>query len=597
MRILHYLEIENFKRFGERRRIELDHPAVLIGPNDCGKTTVLQAISLWSYAVQNWWDAKGANSSKDRPSVALNRLAIVSVPVLRTRHFWRDLVVRRGNREVALRITAGVECEGRVRSVGMRFRNYGDDLVYCFPDDATREAPDLLQFAADLKVDLLYPQAGLAMEEPVLQPRRIRALLGEGQTGRVLRNLCLVVYEESPSDWKAIADLMARLFLVELEVPRETGRGLLALDYRQKGAKGPLDISLAGRGMQQMLLLFASLFGGRGRLLLVDEPDAHLEILRQRQAYVLLREVAARRDSQIVMVTHSETILREALDRNLTFLLRGSADNLADRSEIADALRHYGAEHYVRARERGYALYVEGRTDLDLLRAFAERLEHPVLDCWDERINAFYVQDNHPDPDLDSELERVEGGYGVTPTRHFFGIRGMVPGLRGLAILDRNGRVREDTEDGGLRLVHWQRYEIENYFVSPELLERYALSRAEGSTLFDGFGAEAGSVLDALVLERVFRGRDRDFALWKAADPETRRLLWEAETRQTKLSEFAEEFFRRLADRTEQPMLLRKGDSHQLIPFMAPEAIPDEVGEKLDILKDLFDHAEPAEEE
>ena len=31
MRLLHYLEIENFKRFGEKQRIELDHPAVLIG--------------------------------------------------------------------------------------------------------------------------------------------------------------------------------------------------------------------------------------------------------------------------------------------------------------------------------------------------------------------------------------------------------------------------------------------------------------------------------------------------------------------------------------------------------------------------------------
>ena len=35
MRLLHYLEIQNFKRFGDKQRIELDHPAVLIGPNNC----------------------------------------------------------------------------------------------------------------------------------------------------------------------------------------------------------------------------------------------------------------------------------------------------------------------------------------------------------------------------------------------------------------------------------------------------------------------------------------------------------------------------------------------------------------------------------
>jgi len=50
MRLLHYLEIENFKRFGDKQRIELDHPAVLIGPNNCGKTSAIQAVALSSFA-------------------------------------------------------------------------------------------------------------------------------------------------------------------------------------------------------------------------------------------------------------------------------------------------------------------------------------------------------------------------------------------------------------------------------------------------------------------------------------------------------------------------------------------------------------------
>jgi hypothetical protein len=51
MKHLHYVEIENFKRYGKKQRIELDHPAVLIGPNNCGKTSVLQAIALWSIGL------------------------------------------------------------------------------------------------------------------------------------------------------------------------------------------------------------------------------------------------------------------------------------------------------------------------------------------------------------------------------------------------------------------------------------------------------------------------------------------------------------------------------------------------------------------
>ena len=224
---------------------------------------------------------------------------------------------------------------------------------------------------------------------------------------------------------------MARLFAVQLGKPQETARGSINLFYRQDNVKELLDVALAGRGFQQLLLIVAYLYSHRGSVLLIDEPDAHLEILRQKQVYVLLREIASTNASQVILVTHSEVILEEALDRNLTLLLEGQADDLAAKTNIRNTLKHYGAEHYVRARQRGYVLYVEGRTDLDVLRALAHRSHHRAAACWDERINAFYVQDNFPNPDLDAELERVEGGFGVTPRQHFFAVREMVPGLGG----------------------------------------------------------------------------------------------------------------------------------------------------------------------
>ena len=385
---------------------------------------------------------------------------------------------------------------------------------------------------------------------------------------------------------------MQRLFSVELSEPVENARGSITLEYRQYGVREPLDVSLAGRGMQQVLLLLANLYSDRGRVLLIDEPDAHLELLRQRQIYVLLRDLAAQRDTQIVLATHSETLLRDALDRNLTLLLGDRADDLANEREIADALRHFGAEHYVRARQRGHVLYLEGRTDLDLLRALAEHLGHPVLTRWDEMPNVFFVCDNYPDPDLDSELERVEGGYGITPLKHFFGIRGMVPDLRGLAILDSNGRSPTDTDDGGLLTVYWRRYEIENYFITPTVLREYAFSSYGDATLFAGFRTEIESVLDTVVRERVFGGTERDFLTWKGLAEDAARLVWEARTERLKVSAVAEVFFEALAERLSRPVLLRKRDYRDLVPFASREAIPAEVGEKLDLLKSLLERAE-----
>ena len=598
MRLFHYLEIQNFKRFGDRQRIELDHPTVLIGPNNCGKTTAIQAIALWSQAVKTWYDSNGNAPTKERTSTSLNRLSLVSVPVQRTRYFWHNTVVRKRNADIPLVITLGVFHENKVEPVTMRFRNQGEELIYCTPDEATLARPALIETAARVKVDLLYPMSGLETEEPILQLGRIDVLLGQGQTAQTLRNLCLLVLKNAPGDWQKITTLMRRLFAVELGEPEETARGSIDLFYRQPEVKEPLDIALAGRGLQQMLLIFAYLYSHWRSVLLIDEPDAHLEILRHKQVYVLLREIAHENESQVILVTHSEVILDEALDRNLTLLLDGRADDLAAKTDIRNALKHYGTGHYVRAKQRGYVLYVEGRTDLDILRALAKRLEHPAVGSWDDRINAFYVRDNFPgpDPQLDSEIERVEGGFGVTPREHFFALREMLPELYGLAILDSERSHRTDTNSGGLQIKYWRRYEVENYFITPAVLKQYAKQAYSDLPLFaEPFASEIDDVLDALILERVFSGRALDFATWQGLDVEAARLLWEASTERIKLSDFAETFFRRVAERRGHAMVLRKGDLHQLLNFVDPPSISTEVSETLDLLKVLFDAAKPGE--
>jgi hypothetical protein len=438
--------------------------------------------------------------------------------------------------------------------------------------------------------------SGLETEEPILQPGRIDVLLGQGQTAQVLRNLCLLVFKDAPESWKRIAELMRRLFSVDLGEPTETTRGSIDLFYRQDHVREPLDVALAGRGFQQMLLIFAYLYSHRRSILLIDEPDAHLEILRQKQVYVLLREIAAQNESQVVLVTHSEVILEEALDTNLTLLLGGQVDDLAARTGIKNALKHYGADHYVRARQRGYVFYVEGGTDLENLRALARRIGHRAADLWDERINAFYVQNNFPDPELESELERVEGGFGVTPKKHFFALRELVPGLHGLAILDNDGKGREDSDEGDLRIVYWSRYEGENYFVTPRVLKAFVEQHYADIPLLGPSEAEIESVMDALILERVFGSRAHDFETWRKADAEAARLLWEARTERIKLIDFAEEFFRRLAASKGHAMLVRKGELYRLVDLVDPGTIPQEVAEKLDLLAGLFENAAPGEE-
>jgi hypothetical protein len=591
MRLLHYIEIENFKTFGSKQRIELDHPAVIIGPNNCGKTSVIQAIALWCQAVKTWHTARESSAAQERAGTPLNRLNILNVPVQRTRFFWHDTKVRTGNHDIPLVITVGVSFRGKVEPIPMRFRNQGEDLVYCSLDESIRNNRDLIAHVARINVELLYPMSGLEIEEPVLQPGRIGVLLGQGQTAQVLRNLCLMVYQGSPADWDRIVELMKRLFQLDLKTPVQNSRGAIELAYSQTGVKEPLALSSSGRGFQQMLLIFAYLFSHKRSVLLVDEPDAHLEILRQKQVFVLLRDIATQNESQVVIVTHSEVILDAALETNLTLLLDGQADNLAKKVQILEGLKLYGTANYVRARQRGYVFYVEGGTDVDILRALAEKLKHPAASVWDENANVYFVENNYPEASADSELERVEGGFGITAKEHFNQLRKLLPGLRGLAILDNDGRSRQDFEDQGLRILYWKRYEVENYFITPDLLLKYVAERNLELGLFAVDTQQAELVLGELVQERVFGGDRDDYLVWKNSASDAGRLIWEAKTQTVKLSSFAEEFFRRLGDRTGLEMLLTKGELHRLVESADSDVIPREVSDKLDLIADLFQKA------
>ena len=47
------ITIENFKRL-EHVSFDLTERVVLIGPNNSGKSSILQALTLWEAAVRKW---------------------------------------------------------------------------------------------------------------------------------------------------------------------------------------------------------------------------------------------------------------------------------------------------------------------------------------------------------------------------------------------------------------------------------------------------------------------------------------------------------------------------------------------------------------
>jgi len=219
-------------------------------------------------------------------------------------------------------------------------------------------------------------------------------LLGEGQTAQVLRNLCFQVHQASEESWRAIVGEMRRTFGVELTEPRrDSARGTIELSYREHNIS--LDLPSAGRGLQQTLLLLAYLHANRGSVLLLDEPDAHLEILRQREIYSLISDTARRTGSQVVAASHSEVLLNEAADKDVVVAFVGKPHRIDDRgSQVWKSLKEIGFEQYYQAELRGFVLCVEGSTDLAILLAVARKLNHETAAILD-KVFVHYVQ-NQP---------------------------------------------------------------------------------------------------------------------------------------------------------------------------------------------------------
>jgi hypothetical protein len=412
---------------------------------------------------------------------------------------------------------------------------------------------DVPDEALSVKIALLPPMSGLASEEPEVQAGRIAVLLGEGRTAEVLRNLCLQVYQKSKSDWSRIQGQIEQIFGAKISCPeRNQVRGTIELSFTHHGVT--LDLANAGRGMQQTLLLLAHLHANSGNVLLLDEPDAHLEILRQRQIYNLLTDTARRTGSQIIAASHSEVVLNEAADKDVVIAFVGKPHRIDDRgSQLLKALKEIGYEEYYQAEIKGFVLYVEGATDLSILRGFARTLNHPAASVLED-VFVHYVA-NQP--------RKAE--------QHFYGLREAKPDLKGFAVFDRLERGLP--ADFQIPSHQWQRREIENYICSHELLLRYA----EGMEPDDLVG-------------RAIQATRRDAMAESIKEIETalKTLGQDPRSPDFKVSDqFLPQVFARFFEKISGDNRLEKTDYHVLTDFLHPEDISDEVRVCLDKIAEI----------
>jgi hypothetical protein len=591
------LTIRNFKRFGDAE-IELGNPVVFIGPNNSGKTTALQALALWEIGLRLWTEKRsGKRTPEKRPGVTINRRDLIAVPVPGANLLWRSLHVRDvkkvdGNQQtsnVLIELIVEGVSEGKSWTCGLEFYYANEESFYCRPvrlaNDPTGTQRIIPDEATKVQVAFLQPMSGLLANETRLDQGAINVRLGEGRTAEVLRNLCYMIYSaegrEDRSDgvpreikqnigeagWNTLKRQIKRLFGVELDPPKYIAeRGEIKMTYKDE-AGVRLDISSSGQGLQQTLLLLSHLKVNPRSVLLLDEPDAHLEILRQREIYQQLTEAAGEQGSQIIIASHSEVILSEAADRDTVVAFVGKPHRIDDRgSQLLKSLKQIGFDQYYQAEQTGWVLYLEGSTDLAILQALARTLGHPAYEFL-ERPFVSYVS-NQPQKARD----------------HFYGLREGKSDLVGYALFDR---IEQSLQSGpGLKEYMWTRREIENYLCSQDTLHAFAAACAhEQGPLFEH--AQKNHYVE--IMQQCIEDFVPRAALRDLGD------RWWIDTKAS--DEFLDRLFEAFFKIAQLPNTMRKTDYHVLAGYVPKDQIDPEISRALDSILEVARQAKPVSDQ
>ena len=468
--------LRNFKRFVSEK-FDFDSRVLLAGQNNSGKTTVIQAIAAWRYAVRVWLE-QGANR-KER-AVGLTRKEFAPVPLREFNQLWANKSTAFKRNEILgktpgtprpLEIDIHGVYKGKKWSLAMEFKYSNKDQIYVKPKTPEREMPE---GAKELQVVHIPPFSGAGVEEHEVNRAYQDMLVGQGKPGDILRNLLQEVAGKKNDQWKDLCKHVKNLFAYELALPSPRGEAFIVCEYRRiaEGSRAPwLDINTAGSGFQQVLLLLAFLYARPATVLLADEPDAHLHINLQSKVHRLLQDIAAQRGGQLIIATHSEVLIDATNPRNIISFLGPHPHHLDGkhrRTQMRKAMKHLSSLDLLKAEQSGNrVLFVEGRTDFDILRAWSEVLKHRLGE-WFKKLDDGTVGGAY--------WHNMKGKRPREAKEHFDALLAAFPKMKGFVLIDQDEQSNKDfwihSDNPGIKLKKWARYETESYLVHPAAIVR-----------------------------------------------------------------------------------------------------------------------------
>lgn len=361
---LNAVEIENFKAIN-KTRVPLGNVTILVGANSSGKSSVLQAIH-WAARAASYIQPKNT-----KEVVAFERLDYLpSSQPLRSSHKipLANSIKTPPIRVSFIQITSPDEAEQKVKDISEVENLVTDDFSKnqvkvkfgeISKDKDVKEVEDVskVKDASDgpkstvqiwaaknqggISVHIsggatvtAFKQrnepitayipglAGLSEKETILAKPLLRRQAASGDAGGVLRNVLFnlasrLVGEEDNTGATHRVTRLTKLVQsvhpgIRIAVTHDDREDIHinAMFSDHSGISSPLET--AATGVLQVIQIFAYLVLFRPRILLVDEPDAHLHPDKQERLIEALEAASDEFQTQIILTTHSQHIVRAA---------------------------------------------------------------------------------------------------------------------------------------------------------------------------------------------------------------------------------------------------------------------------------------------
>ncbi len=476
------LTLRNFKSVGEQD-YDFTQFDLLVGRNNSGKSTVLQALAIWQFCVDEFHRSKRSGSKGIQ--VVLPNFTALPVPEFNL--LWKDRTDRHwplvNGKKKQEYILIGILVEwrrasGETDSFGVDLRYHSPQTIYAIPSDGWAKFRECEQHDDLPRIAYVPPFSGLEPAEKWLDVSPIRQQVGKGQPGSALRNLLLRVcpspprepdgrvvksHAYPPADWQELAAIIERWFSVKIREPKyESAKDVyITVEYRQNGKD--YDIIAGGSGFHQTLTLLAFLYGYRPTTILLDEPDAHLHVNLQREILDYFKRKSLERNIQFLIATHAEEFARGVDASQIVSLLNHIPKRIQSTPEVLRAMAEVSNEEITQMMASPYILYVEGESDERILRAWAGQ-------CGAQTA-------------MDRIAFKLMGGGGKENMKnradeHFAALRQIIPGISRLMLFDYDGDARWHPPADNPSVTEWKRKNIENYLLVPNAWKRAALQQS-----------------------------------------------------------------------------------------------------------------------